>query len=228
MRFDEKWDFVGEKEKNCETDETTAGDCWDHAALDPESRLVVSLVVGKRTAEATHRSVRDFHRRTGGRIPRLIASDGDPVCADAIRVAYGCPVMPPRTGKAGRPRSPYSVLPPAVTCATVHKEKENGRVVRASETLVFGTPFAVPVALASSRVSRRADASFVGRHNGTDRGRCGRKGRKSYQFSKSRDVHVAATRFGHFSYNFCWPVRTLRVKGTMAGIGRERRRWPPA
>ena len=96
-------------------------------------------------------------------------------------------------------------------------------MVRASETLVFGTPFAVPVALASSRVSRRADASFVGRHNGTDRGRCGRKGRKSYQFSKSRDVHVAATRFGHFSYNFCRPVRTLRVKGD---DGRYRARTP--
>ena len=141
------------------------------------------------------------------------------MCADAIRVAYGCPVMPPRTGKAGRPRSPYPVLPPAVTCATVHKEKENGRVVRASETLVFGTPFAVPL----SRVSRRADTSFVGRHNGTDRGRCGRKGRKSYQFTKSRDVHVAATRFGHFSYNFCRPVRTLRVKGD---DGRYRARTP--
>ncbi len=35
-------------------------------ALDPESRLVVSLVVGKRTAEATHALVRDFRRRTGG------------------------------------------------------------------------------------------------------------------------------------------------------------------
>ena len=135
------------------------------------------------------------------------------MCADAIRVAYGCPVMPPRTGKAGRPRSPYPVLPPAVTCATVHKEKENGRVVRVSTTLVFGTWFAVLVALALSRVSRKVNTSFVERHNGTDRGRCSRKGRKSYEFSKDWDTHMAATRFSYFSYNFCWPVRTLRVKG---------------
>jgi len=26
-------------------------------------------------------------------------------------------------------------------------------------------------------------------------------------------MHVAATRFSHFSYNFCWCVRTLRLKG---------------
>ena len=50
VQFDEKWDFVAKKERNCEPDEATAGDCWDHVALDPESRLVVSLVVGKRTA----------------------------------------------------------------------------------------------------------------------------------------------------------------------------------
>ena len=61
--------------------------------------------------------------------------------------------------------------------------------------------------------SRRVNTSFVERHNGTDRGRCGRKGRKSYEFSKSWTMHVAATRFSYFSDNFCWCVRTLRVKG---------------
>ena len=75
VQFDEKRDFVARKERNCEPDEPAAGDCWGHVALDPESRLVVSLVVGKRTADATHALVADFHRRTGGRIPWLITSD---------------------------------------------------------------------------------------------------------------------------------------------------------
>ena len=117
------------------------------------------------------------------------------------------------SGKPGRPRNPSVVLPAEVTYATVHKEKENGRVVRVSATVVFGTWFAVLVALALSRVSRRVNTSFVERHNGTDRGRCGRKGRKSYEFSKSWTMHVAATRFSYFSYNFCWCVRILRLKG---------------
>jgi len=55
--------------------------------------------------------------------------------------------------------------------------------------------------------------SFVERHDGTDRGRCSRTGRKSYEFSKDWDTHVAATRFRYFRCNFCRPVRTLRVKG---------------
>ncbi len=37
--------------------------------------------------------------------------------------------------------------------------------------------------------------------------------RKTYALSKGWDVHWAATVFSYFGYNFCWPVRTLRVKG---------------
>ena len=166
---DETWDFVAQKEKNCEADEVHAGDCWDHVALDPESRSVVRLVVGKRAAEATHELVRDFHRRTSGRILRLMTSDEYPVSADAIRTAYGRAVTPPRTGKPGRPRSPSRVRPAEVTCATGRKHEENNRAVRVSTAAVFGT-------------------LVVG-------GACGRDA------------------VSYFSYNFCRPVRTLRVKG---------------
>lgn len=187
-------------------------------ALDPESRLVVSLVVGKRTADATRELVRDFRRRTGGRVMRLMTSDEYPAYADAIRAAYGRVVVPARTGRPGRPRKPYTVVPRAVTSATVHKERENNRVVRVSTRVVFGSASAVARAVAASAVGRVANTSFVERHNGTDRNRCSRKARKSYAFSKDWEVHRAATAFSYFSYNFCWPVRTLRVRG-------GRRRW---
>ncbi len=192
-------------------------------ALDPETRLVVSLVVGKRTADATHALVRDFRRRTGGRVMRLMTSDEYPVYADAIRDAYGQVVVPPRTGRPGRPRKPHAVVPPAVTYATVHKEKKNNRVVRVSTRVVFGTLSAVVLALVASAVSCVVNTSFVERQNGTDRNRCSRKVRKSYGFSKDWEVHHAATVFSYFSYNFCWPVRTLRVKGE---DGRWQKRTP--
>jgi hypothetical protein len=213
VQFDEKWAFVAMKERHCQPEEATAGDCWDHVALDPESRLVVSLVVGQRTAEATHQLVADFRRRTGGRIPWLITSDEYPAYADAIRTAYGQVVTPPRTGRPGRPPNPTVQVPAGLTYATVHKHRQNGRVVSVSTTLVFGTWFGLLLALAMSAVSRVVNAAFVERHHGTDRGRCSRKGRKRYEFSKAWDAHVAATRFSYYTYNFCWPVRTLRVKG---------------
>jgi IS1 family transposase len=181
--------------------------------LDPESRLVVSLVVGKRTEDATHELVGDFHRRTGGRVMRLMTSDEYPVYEAAIRATYGQQVAPPRTGRPGRPRKARTVVPPELTYATVHKERANNRVVSVSTRVVFGTSTAVILALVASAVSTVVNTCFVERHNGTDRNRCSRKVRKSYAFSKNWDIHRAATAFSYFSYNFCWPVRTLRVKG---------------
>lgn len=180
-------------------------------------------MVGKRTAEAVSGVVRDFRRRTGGRVMRLITSDEYPAYTDAIRTAYGQVVVPPRTGRPGRPRNPYTVVPPGVTYATVHKERENNRVVRVSTRVVFGTLAAVALALLASAVSAAVNTCFVERHNGTDRNRCSRKVRKGYSFSKDWDVHRAATTFSHFSYNFCWPVRTLRARGAE---GRWRERTP--
>ncbi len=77
--------------------------------------------------------------------------------------------------------------------------------------------------LVASAVSTVVNTCFVERHNGTDRNRCSRKARKSYGFSKDWDTHRAATAFSYFSYNFCWPVRTLRAKGE---DGRYRARTP--
>src|SRR5215469_8144311 len=56
VQFDEKWSFVTKKEKHTDPDDPAApeqGDQWDHVAFDPEHRLVVSVVVGKRTEEHT-------------------------------------------------------------------------------------------------------------------------------------------------------------------------------
>jgi IS1 family transposase len=223
VQFDEKWGFVARKRKNCEPEDGGRGDCWDHVALDPESRLVVSLVVGKRTEDATHALVGDFHRRTGGRVMRLITSDEYPVYESAIRATYGQSATPPRTGRPGRPRKTRVAVPPAVTYATVHKERENNRVVSVSTRVVFGTVAAVAAALVASTVSDAVNTCFVERHNGTDRNRCSRKVRKSYAFSKDWEVHRAATAFSYFSYNFCWSVRTLRAKGD---DGRRRTRTP--
>ena len=79
------------------------------------------------------------------------------------------------------------------------------------------------LALLASAVSRAVNTCFVERHNGTDRNRCSRKVRKSYAFSKDWDMHRAATNFSYFSYNFCWPVETLRQKDA---DGRWQRRTP--
>ena len=83
-------------------------------------------------------------------------------------------------------------------------------MVEIGTRVVFGTMAAVAAALGRSRVSRAINTSFVERQNGTDRHRNARKARKTYRFSKDWRYHEAVTYFTMYSYNFCWPVRTLR------------------
>jgi IS1 family transposase len=217
VQFDEQWAFVGKQEKNGDPSapaDARQGDHWDHVALDPEHRLVLSVVPGERTAENTKELVQDFHRRTEGRIPNLITTDEYPAYATAILETYGETVVPERTGKPGRPKAPYQVPPPALNYATVHKTREKGRVVHIDSRVIFGTLATVLAALALSQVSRAINTAFVERHNGTDRNRNARKVRKTYCFSKDWAVHQAVTYFTMYSYNFCWPVRTLRERSS--------------
>ena len=215
MQFDEKWSFVAKKEKHCDRDnpdDDACGDCWDHVALDPEHRLVVSVVPGRRCPEHTQALVEDFHERTEGRLMNLMTSDEYPSYATSILDVYGEEVVPPRTGKPGRPAAPYKVPPKELVYATVHKVRENNRVVKVETRLIYGTKKRLKAALEASPLSSTVNTVFVERHNGTDRNRNARKVRKTYCFSKDWDVHEAVTYFSYYSYNFCWPVRTLRER----------------
>jgi len=183
--------------------------------MDPEHRLVVSVVPGKRTAANCRAAVADARRRMGGRVPRLVTTDEYPSYKPAIADVYGRRVVPltvlPRPG--GRPRGPKKVVPPALNYAVVRKHRDAaGRVTKVTTEVVFGTDASVAAALKQSRASRAVNTAFVERHNGTDRHRNARKARDTYRFSKDDRVHAAMTYFTMYSYNFCWPVRTLATK----------------
>jgi len=171
------------------------------------------VVPGERTAESVQELVGDVKERLGGRIPGLITTDEYSAYEGAILEAFGTEVVPPRTGKPGRPRSPYKVAPEGLNYATVHKTRTKGRVVDVATRVIFGTAATVQAALADSVASRTVNTAFVERNNGTDRNRNARKVRKTYCFSKDWWIHRAATFFSKYSYNFCWPVRTLKARG---------------
>lgn len=180
-------------------------------AFDPEHRLVLAVVPGKRTAANCRALVDEFRRRTAGRLMRLMTSDEYPSYKVAIHGAYGLrtvplPVLPrPR----GRPRVPKRRVPDGLTYAVVHKHRTDGRVTKVTLRTVFGAEESVAAALRASACSRAVNTAFVERHNGTDRHRNARKARGTYRFSKDALVHEAMTYFTMYSYNFCWAVRTL-------------------
>ena len=171
-------------------------------ALDPEHRLVLSVVVGKRTEENARQLVHEFYERTDGRLINLMTSDEYPTYAAVIAAVYAAEVSPTGQAAAGR-------LPDWLVYATVHKTRENNRVVKVEARLVYGTLLSLAAALVWSALGW-VNTVFVERSNGSDRHRNSRKVRKTYRFSKDWGVHEAMTYFTLYSANFCWCVRTLR------------------
>jgi hypothetical protein len=206
LQLDEKWSFVYKKEARCEEGEKTCGDNWDHVAIDPEHRLLLGIVPGKRTRGQCQKVVDEAKRRTGGRTDILITSDEHGPYEPSIEQAYAVDVRQPDG-------STRKEMPKDLCYATVRKTRQGGRVVDIVKTLVFGTLNVLLMLISRSTVSNTINTSFVERHNGTDRNQNARKARKTLRFSKDWDMHNAVTYFVAYSYNFCWPVRTLRIKG---------------
>ena len=130
-------------------------------AFDPEHRLVVSVVPGERTTESVEELVGDVKGRLGGQVPRLITTDEYAPYEGAILGAFGAEVVPPRTGRPGRPRSPDKVAPAGLNSATVHKTRKKGRVVEVTTRVIVGTAATVAAALEASAVSRTVNTAFV-------------------------------------------------------------------
>jgi len=180
------------------------------------------VVPGARGAEEVEAVVTDVYCRTEAR-DLLITSDAYPVYEEAIRQIYGAEVTVTPSGRASRRMVPAKEVPPGLTYATVEKRRRRGRVVEILVHLIFGTMAALAKALGLSRVSRRVNVSFLERYHATDRHKNARKVRKTYTFSKDWRVHESMTYFTMYSYNFCWPVRTLERRDE---DGRVRKRSP--
>jgi hypothetical protein len=216
VQFDEKWAFVYKKQKNCDPlnpADDHRGDWWDHVALDPEHKLVLAVVPGARVTENVEEVVAEVKDRLGGRAPVLMTSDEYAVYETVIETTFSEAVPRTPVGPGRRPLLPERRLASGLTYATVHKERKNDRVVAVHRKVVLGSQQAAQRALEASVCSRTINTSFVERQHATDRGRNARKARKTYRFSKDWRVHEAMTYFTLYSYNFCWPVRTLRSRG---------------
>jgi IS1 family transposase len=215
VQVDEKWGFVFKKEARCDPLDPLdrlRGDDWDHTAVDPENRLLLALVPGKRDGATCERLIRQVRDRTGGRTDLLITSDEHAPYQTSIHEVYGVERPRPRRKGPGRPPKPIKVVPADLCYATVRKRREKGRVVEVVRTVVFGT-MCLPDSLRDrSTASTTINTSFVERNNGTDRHQNARKRRKTYGFSKDLAMPRAASYFIGYSYNFCWAVRTLRCR----------------
>ena len=174
LEMDENWSFVAKTEKNCDQDDPetssggTAGTTWRSTRSTAWS-CRWSRGSGRRNRSRSwspmSRSGWMAGCRSGSRPTSLRPMRG------AILEAFGTEVVPPRTGKPGRPRKAFKVAPAELHDATLHTARKKGRVVDVVRRVSFGTAASVEAAWADSEVSRTVNTSFVERHNGTDRNR---------------------------------------------------------
>src|SRR5262245_11513756 len=70
IECDEAWSYVGCKERNVENSkrEANVGDVWTWVALDPDSKLAVSWLVGDRDYEAALAFMQDVAARLANRV----------------------------------------------------------------------------------------------------------------------------------------------------------------
>jgi IS1 family transposase len=206
------------KDKRCDPDDPAdqdQGSYWDHVLLDTESRLIVSLVIGKRTAETLRQVFTDFYQRTDGGLPALITTDEYAAYFTVIVNTWGVrkedlEMTEEEKEEYGWDEMPAVYFPVEISYATVHKEREQGRVVKVEQRIIFGTPEQVLAALEQGSTAKTINTNYIERWNGTQRHFNARKARKVYTFSKELDFHVAVTWLCVVFYNFCWTPRTLR------------------
>ena len=210
----------GKKDKHCDADDpldAEQGSYWDHVIIDPESKLIVSLVVGQRNADTVVQLFTDFYQRTDGYLPELITTDEYAVYETVILDTYGVlkhelELTAAEYKKYGWDQAPEFYFPVEITYATVHKQREGGKVVEVTGQVVRGSEEQAEQTLEESERSQTINTSFVERWFGTQRQFNARKKRKAYTFSKELSFHEASTWLVVTWYNFGWCVRTLRQK----------------
>jgi len=183
--------------------------------IDPESKLIVSLVVGRRNADTVVQVFTDFYDRTGGYLPEVIMTDGYGIYEPVIVATYGVwreelELTRPEEAEFDRKGMPEFYFPVEINYARVLKVREGSRVVAVEDEVALGSEERVEEALAESGPSETINTSFVERWFGTQRQVNGRKKRKAYTFSKELSLHEACTWLVVLWYNFGWCVRTLR------------------
>ena len=196
------------------------GTTWIWRAFAPEFRLRLASLVGNRTLYSARRLFRKIQGRLDGSLP-LFTSDSLKHYADVLLELFGQWEKPEPTGWPGRPCNPRRVPSADLRYAQIHKERQGGRVIKVTRSILFGKRRTVESQAAQLQ---RADGSegqintaYIERDNLTLRQELRRLTRKTLGFSKNRRELKHALDFIDAHDNFVKPHGSLRLRAPLDG-----------
>ena len=190
IQADEIWSFCYAKEKNVATAKAApeeAGDVWTWTALDADTELIVSYLIGGRDAGYAQEFMQDVAGRLANRVQ--LTTDGLKAYLDAVEGAFGADIdyaqLIKLYGDAPGPAGRYS---PA-ECTGIRKTRVEGKPDKA-----------------------HVSTSYAERQNLTMR----RFTRLTNAFSKKAENHAHMVALYTTWYNFARQHKTLRCSPAMA------------
>src|SRR5262245_29279051 len=91
IQCDEIWSYVGMKAKTAtRKGRADVGDIWTWTAIDAETKLVPSWLIGERDSGTAHAFIQDLADRLANRVQ--MTTDGHRVYLDAIESAFGAAI----------------------------------------------------------------------------------------------------------------------------------------
>ncbi len=199
IQADEIWSFVGKKDRNVRVDDPEElGNAWVFVAMDAQTKLIPSYVVGKRDRATTYQFLADLHDRLAEEHRFQLSTDGFPFYRKGVEDVF------------------------AGTCDFAQVTKLFGDY---GQHDAAGRYSPAPMVETIIRIQDgRPDpghisTSYVERQNLTIRMAIRRFTRLTNAFSKKLDNHKAACALHFAYYNFCRMHKSLRVTPAMeAGV----------
>jgi len=194
VQVDEIWSYCYAKAKNVTpkiAEERIAGDVWTFAAMDADSKLVLSWVVGRRDAGFAADLLHDVAARLSTRVQ--LTTDGHKMYLEAVPEAFG-------------PRVDFAQLVKVYGNDPEGQKRYSPAQLRASEKVrVIGTPD-----------PKFISTSYIERQTLTTRMQNRRYTRLTNGFSKKIENHMHQVALFYFWYNFCRTHSTLKTTPAVA------------
>ena len=181
---------------------------WVWVAMDPESKLLLTIDVGDRTLAMAQRMIHQVVQVLAPGCVPLFLTDGFKAYMTALLTHFGHWVQSPRRQATGPVPKPRWLPLPQLLYAQVVKTVRRRRLVRVRHRVVFGTLEAINHVLAP--LGWQINTAFVERLNLTIRQHVAAVGRRVSTLCKGEDGLRQQVAIFHCYYNFCLPHARLR------------------